>query len=573
MSRKLFVALPLVLVIGAAVDSPASFRKKLSKDQQILHALDRLAYGPAAGDIQRVKAIGVDKWIEQQLHAERIPENGALLKKLEPLETLRLDTAEMAAKYPLRTQQSKKGASKKGARPNLQEVLTSEELRTLRQSTSEERMAFLRSLPPAKRAQVIDAAGRLRQEMMSASPEVRREAMMQQSPRLVVAADLMEAKLQRAIYSSRQLEEVLVDFWFNHFNVYLNKGADRLLVTSYERDAIRPHVLGKFKDLVAATAKHPAMLFYLDNWQSVDPQAMERLSRRRRAKGAPLRTRGLNENYGRELLELHTLGVDGGYTQKDVIEVARCFTGWSIRNPRAGGAFYFNSLVHDRAEKTVLGQKIPAGGGIEDGHRVIELLAAHPSTARHVSTRLAQRFVADDPPKELVDRMAETFRKSGGDLREVMRTMVRSREFFSEGAYRAKLKSPLELVAAAARAFSADVNTALALARRMEELGQPLYRKEEPTGYSNNSEEWVNTAGLLGRMNFALALADGQVPGVRINLARFTGQDTETIARGLLGIEPTARTREAIAKGLEGKQATPALVAGLVIGSPDYQRR
>jgi len=282
-----------------------------------------------------------------------------------------------------------------------------------------------------------------------------------------VARQLMEGKIYRAVLSNRQLEEVLTDFWFNHFNVYLRKGADRYLVTSYERDAIRPHVLGKFQDMLLATARHPAMLFYLDNWQSMDPQALENLSKSRRGRGSPQvkqlakRVRGLNENYGRELLELHTLGVDGGYTQQDVVEVARCFTGWSIRNPRQGGDFQFLALLHDRNEKTVLGHKISAGGGEQDGRRVIEILSRHPSTARFISTKLAQRFVTDQPPKALVDRMAATFLKTDGDLREVMRTMLSSREFFSRGAYQAKMKSPLEMVVSSVRALNADSENSL----------------------------------------------------------------------------------------------------------------
>ena len=321
-----------------------------------------------------------------------------------------------------------------------------------------------------------------------------------------LARDLTEAKLLLAIYSNRQLEEVLTDFWFNHFNVFFDKGADRYLVTAYERDVIRPHVLGKFRDLLEATAKSPAMLFYLDNWQSVG-DAPER--------GRPAR-RGLNENYGRELLELHTLGVDGGYTQKDVTEVARCFTGWTIRQPRLGGEFEFNGRAHDRGEKIVLGVKIAAGGGIEDGEKVLDLVARHPATAHFISRKLAMRFVADDPPVALVDRMAQTFLKSDGDLRAVLKTMLESKEFWSAGAYRDKVKSPLEFVASAVRAVNGDVDSALALGQQVAQMGEPLYRKLEPTGYSNSSKEWMNSAGLVARMNFALNLANNHMPGVKV---------------------------------------------------------
>jgi uncharacterized protein (DUF1800 family) len=342
----------------------------------------------------------------------------------------------------------------------------------------------------------------------TAPPELRRKIAITNGPEQVVARDLSESKLLRAIYSNRQLEEVLTDFWFNHFNIFLDKGADRYLVTSYERDAIRPRVLGKFRDLLEATAKSPAMLFYLDNWQSVGPDAR-----------APRRGRGLNENYGRELLELHTLGVDGGYTQKDVTEVARCFTGWTIDQPQRGGSFQFAARLHDNGEKVVLGVTIPAGGGIADGEKVLDIVARHPSTARFISRELAQRFVADDPPETLVARMAQTFTKTDGDLRAVMKTMLDSKEFWSEGAYRSKMKSPLEMVASAVRAVNGDVDFAFALVNQVAVLGQPLYRKQEPTGYSNSSQAWLNSAGLLARMNFAVQLAGNRVQGVKVESA------------------------------------------------------
>jgi uncharacterized protein (DUF1800 family) len=426
--NRVLLAAGLLTVSGIGSNP---FDRKLSKQEKILHALDRLTFGPWPGDEQRVKSTGLDKWVEEQLHPERVPQNPKLSIKLEPLETLRMDTREMVRNYPLRQRAGERKAKPQGGR----------------------------------------------RALLEGSPEVRRQVLREQSPVVVIATDLIEGKLQRALLSNRQLEEVLVDFWFNHFNVYMNKGADRLLLTSYERDAIRPHVLGKFKELIKATARHPAMLFYLDNWQSVDPGAMERLTRFRRTKGpegAPLRPRGLNENYARELLELHTLGVDGGYAQQDVIEVARCFTGWTIHQPRQGGGFVFHRALHDTREKTVLGHKIAAGGGIEDGERVIAIVTGHPSTARFISTKLAQRFVADQPPKSVVDRMSETFRKTDGDIRAVLRAMIGSKEFLSEGAYRAKLKSPIELVVSAVRALDGEVNTALVLSKQLDQLGQPL---------------------------------------------------------------------------------------------------
>jgi uncharacterized protein (DUF1800 family) len=371
--------------------------------------------------------------------------------------------------------------------------------------------------------------------LMASPPEIRRRLELAAGPQQLVARDLIEGKILRAVYSDRQLEAVLTDFWYNHFNVYLDKGADRYLVTEYERDVIRPHVLGKFKDLLEATAKSPAMLFYLDNWQSVGPNAPSP------ARGQKKGVRGLNENYGRELMELHTLGVDGGYTQKDVTEVARCFTGWTIQNPQRGGTFQFNPRMHDNGEKTVLGVTIPAGGGIADAEKVLDIVAHHASTARFISKKLAMRFVADNPPDALVDRMAETFRKSDGDLRAVMKTMLESKEFFSEGAYRSKMKSPLELVASAVRAVNGDIDFAFPLANQVAQLGQPLYRKQEPTGYSNSSMEWMNSGGLVGRMNFALQLADNKVPGVKVDAAKVARPD-----------DP---------------------MAGIALGSPEFQKR
>ncbi len=352
-----------------------------------------------------------------------------------------------------------------------------------------------------------------------------------QDAKNVIASELSQGKILRAIYSNHQLAELLDDFWFNHFNVFLNKGRDRYMVATYEREAIRPHVLGRFYDLLLATAQSPAMLFYLDNWQSVAPEAVTQVPA-----GRQKAQRGLNENYGRELLELHTLGVNGGYTQHDVLEVARCFTGWTIANQKKGSGFEYKDKVHDRGEKVVLGHVIKAGGGMDDGLQVLDLLAHHPSTAKFICRKLAQRFVADDPPPSLIERMSQTFLKTDGDLREVMRTMILSREFWSDDAYRAKVKTPFEMVASAVRRTDADVSSAAALAKELQKLGEPLYRKIEPTGYSSANSEWVSTSGLLERMNFALALANNRVGGVKIGatgVAEQAQQDPMTLARAL----------------------------------------
>lgn len=539
----------LALIFTAAVSAFAAknqearqFLQQIPKDDRVAHALNRLMFGPRPGDVEQVGKIGLNKWIDQQLHPERIAENPTLAGKLKHMDTLGMSTTELVKHYPTpqmvrqmangmmplpadperrrmvqlqidRATRKQDGDGQPPAdRRPLAELLTREEMRGLRQGTPAERMAVLQSMSPEKQSEVVEALGNgLRLAMYpAASPELRRKLDGSVAPQQLIVRDLTESKILRAVHSNRQLNEVLADFWFNHFNIFIDKGADRFLTTAYERDAIRPHVLGKFRDLLEATAKSPAMLFYLDNWQSVGentPATRGPAARQRR---------GLNENYGRELLELHTLGVDGGYTQKDVTEVARCFTGWTINQPQRGGEFFFNARMHDRGEKIVLGVRIPAGGGMEDGLKVLDIVARHPSTAKFISYKLAQRFVADEPPASLVGRMQQTFLKSGGDIREVMRAMLQSKEFWSVGAHRSKIKSPFEMVASAVRAVNGDVDFAFPLVNQVAQLGQPLYRKQEPTGYSNSSEAWLNSAGLVARMNFALQLADGKVPGVKV---------------------------------------------------------
>jgi uncharacterized protein (DUF1800 family) len=554
MRRKAFWGLAVLLFLSAfsgmavyagKTADAANFSKQISKDGRVLQTLNRLTFGPRPGDAALVKAMGLKKWIARQLHPERIAENPVLLEKLRPLDSLTMTSEDLVRNYPApqivhqmtagqipfpddpdRRMMIRKlaaraeklqgdGAQLPPSAPTaepLAELLTPPEIRSLRTGTPQDRLTALQAMPADKQADVIGALPQqLRQALfVAAPPGLRRRIELAAGPAQVVARDLQESKILRAVYSNRQLDEVLADFWFNHFNVFLDKGADHYLLTEYEREAIRPHVLGKFRDLLEATAKSPAMLFYLDNWQSVGPNPPP-LQR------APnVQRRGLNENYGRELLELHTLGVDGGYTQKDVTEVARCFTGWSINQPQRVGQFLFTPRQHDNGEKTVLGVKIPAGGGMADGEKVLDIVAHHPSTAHFISKKLAQRFVADDPPAALVERMAQTFLKTGGDLRAVMETMLASKEFWSEGAFQSKMKSPLEVVVSAVRATNGNVDFATALVNQVALLGEPLYRKQEPTGYSNSSREWMNTAGLMARMNFALQLAGNKMPGVMV---------------------------------------------------------
>jgi uncharacterized protein (DUF1800 family) len=420
------------------------------------------------------------------------------------------------------------------------------------------------------------------------------------------------AKVTRAIYSERQLQQVMDDFWFNHFNVFAGKGEDRYYLTSYERDVVQPRVLGKFKDLVTATAKSPAMLFFLDNFLSADPraaerQAAERAMRQHTRRGgfgrpwpqhAPQQQqlkkseRGLNENYGRELMELHTLGVDGGYTQKDVTEVARCFTGWTIDRPRIYPEFKFDEKLHDPNAKYVLGKKIHAGG-MKDGEQVIDLLVHHPSTAKFISTKLARRFVSDTPPPALVNRMAQTFQSSDGDIRAVLKSMIWSSEFWSRDAYHAKIKTPFELVVSAARALGTDVDTPMPLVQWVGRIGEPLYQCQPPTGYADNAEAWVNTGALLNRLNYSLALAGNKMRGARTDVASLLGVDASSDPKSaldravqvFLGGQAGPTTVATLDKQLDNPQVLQAklddprkqvdlgIVAGLVLGAPEFQRR
>jgi uncharacterized protein (DUF1800 family) len=563
----------LLAVTPVAEIAADRFDQKLSKDQQIIHALNRLTFGARPGDVEHVRRIGVEKWIDLQLHPERIPENAALSEKLQPLQTVQMASPQLFETYQPRpgsfgvfVQKAQVQVQVRVQSPmRMNTLLTRQQQQTLLRGTPEEKMALLQSFDDQKRREIAAA---LPPDALADIPELRRISMAARQGPQFVNSELMEHKVYRAIYSNRQLEEVLVDFWFNHFNVFNGKGPGRILLTSYERDAIRPFVFGRFKDMLVATARHPAMLFYLDNWQSQAPNDQVPTNAPFRGRRSP----GLNENYGRELLELHTLGVDGGYTQQDVIAVARAFTGWTIREPNRIAEFLFNPQMHDSKEKIVLGHTIPAGGGEADGLKVLDIVANHPSTARFISKKLAQRFVSDDPPQALVDRMAATFTKTGGDLRAVLQTMFKSNQFFSSGAWQAKLKSPLEFVISAVRAIDADATDTFILARKISELGQPLYGKAEPTGYSNTGEGWTNTAGLLGRINLASALVEGRVPGVQPASLTFQGKPA-VFARQLLGAPPSKEVLSAIETGLPNTQPTPAMIASMIFASPDFQRR
>ena len=533
---------------------PAS---SLSADERIVHVLDRLGYGPRPGDVGRVRQIGLAAYIDAQLHPETIADD-AVTAALSAYPTLSMTTAELLRDYP-------------------------------------------RMVP----AQAAPAPGAPRPG--ATGPREMSPAPARARPPARILAELQAAKVLRAVASERQLQEVMVDFWFNHFNVYAQKGAARWMQTSYERDAIRPHALGRFRDLLTATARHPAMLFYLDNWLSVREGTVIRAGPNTGQRA------GLNENYARELLELHTLGVDGGYTEADVVEVARCFTGWSIDRPYAEGRFAYRPRAHDDGAKRVLGEVIDAGGGEGDGLRVIDLVSRHPSTARFVATKLARRFVSDDPPPALVERAAQVFLRTDGDIRQVVEAIVVSPEFFSPEARRAKVKTPLELVASAVRAVGGRLapsgaspgdapardDGAAALARAVGRLGQPLYEAQPPTGYADRAESWVSTGALVARMNFALALANGRYPGVAVDpglLARDvdgTGDMLDRLLAALLPGRSTPETRAVLARQIAespqaasrgagvatvretrpAERAEVARMTALVLGSPEFQRR
>ncbi len=668
--RILFVSLLLVLSAGSAVYA----KKKQSVPQadeqkRAQHALNRLTFGPRPGEVERVTAMGVDQWIEQQLHPEKI-DDAAVEARLAPLRTLRMDPRELAENFPnervikavaegkapmprdpekravyqslLERYEEKQERKQQAAEtapmtPNDAAADTSKDNKAADDEQARRREARLYAdlksqelldLPPGQRVEqvlkmtpdeqraLVEQKEENREQLMEGmSPKQKETLMTLAAPQRVVLTELMQAKLLRSIYSERQLEEVMTDFWFNHFNIFINKGADRYLVTSYERNVVRPHVLGKFEELLVATAKSPAMLFYLDNWLSVGPDSdsargISRRNLNRRPYGGwrrfppppprPPRPQagkgkrsGLNENYARELMELHTLGVNGGYTQHDVTEVARVFTGWTIKEPRFGAEYSFEEKLHEPDTKMVLGHKIKDHGG-KEGREVLHLLAHHPSTAKFICSKLAQRFVSDTPPPALVDRMAQTFLKKDGDIREVLRTLFQSPEFWAPENYRAKVKTPLEFVASAVRATGADVSDATPLIRTLQTLGMPLYGMQPPTGYSMKADTWVNSSALLARMNFALALGNGKLHGIQVDLQRFAGdgaappdgpQALAMIEKAFLDGDVSQQTHDTIAKQLEDPQVSGrklddnkrppnvGAIAGLILGSPEFQRR
>jgi len=521
-------AVALIVAVAAISTSARTFP---AGDEAIVHVLNRTGFGPRADDVEKVRQLGIQRYVDEQLHPERIADGDASAR-LSGLVTIGLSSQQIAEQFEL---------------PQLE----------------------------ARRQRKADA-----KNTDAASGDSRQAPNPIQQRANSVIVELSEQKLLLAVYSERQLQEVLTDFWFNHFNVDARKGPARFMLTEYERDTIRPRVLGRFRDLLGATAKSPAMLFYLDNWMSaagpdsnLAPAGRNgRLARFQNVARPVAQKRGLNENYGRELMELHTLGVDGGYTQKDVTEVARAFTGWTIDRPRQGGGFVFNPRLHDAGRKVVLGHVIEAGGGKSDGEQVLDILAKHPRTAAFIATKLARHFVSDTPPKALVDRAAARFLATDGDLLEVTRTILTSAEFLSPDAYRAKVKTPFGFVASALRASGADVQDARPLVREVQQLGMPLYMCQPPTGYKDTADAWVNTGALVSRMNLAYRLAAGQLRGTSVNCrlqnADCKFEDAEAVVSRLLSGDISETTRATIAKATDG----PKMMA-LTLGAPEFQRR
>jgi uncharacterized protein (DUF1800 family) len=564
---------------------------QLSENEAILHALTRLGYGPRPGDIERVREMGLAKWIDEQLHPDSI-DDSALEERLQKYPTLRMSSKQSLDEYPPPNQAAK------------QEGVTKAEVK-------QERRERVRDAE----AQVGTTGDENIDKAQQALAKI-------QGPNRIVT-ELAMAKLDRAVYSKRQLEAVMEDFWFNHFNVFENKGADRWLMTAYVRDTIRPHTMGKFQDLLLATAKSPAMLFYLDNWLSADPVAFARMQqqiamRRARYQGifgsgaAPQpgtfpapgqaqpanaaqpkkQDRGLNENYGREVMELHTVGVDAGYTQEDVIAMAECLTGWTVHEPRKDPEFFFDDRIHAQGRKVVMGRTFDYGG-MKDGEEALKMLANHPSTAHFISLKLARHFVADNPPPAQVARMEQTYKSTGGDIRSVLKTMIYSPEFWSRDAYRSKIKTPFELVASTARALNADLEVGLPAVQWVGRMGEPLFQCQPPTGYSDKAQTWVNTGALLNRLNFALTMATDHMAGTKVSVEAVLGPGAEedsylTLTRALQ-IFLDGQVAEQTQKTLEARMKDPqvvgarlddsvehvneGLVAGLVLGTPEFQRR
>ncbi len=591
-----------IFAVRLYAEQPSRIAKHsgLSDNQKILHVLNRLGFGTKPGDVERVKAIGLKKFIDLQLNPGRL-ENQTLDAKLRNFEILDMPTSEIFAKYP-----------NPGALIRMLEGNGRNDRRNQNNPNNQNQMMM--SDEQSEQMQQEDRRERRRKIL-----EIYQKYDLKPANQIMM--QVQSSRILRAVYSERQLEEVMVDFWLNHFNVYSGKGATRWFIPSYERDVIRKNALGNFKDLVVGTAKHPAMLFYLDNFQSVadntkqnetqqkraqrllnNPKTKQRLIERLRQQGLSdeqinqrikqaqnggnqRNQRGINENYARELMELHTLGVDGGYTQEDIKEVAKAFTGWTIFDSRGyrkiagnsikgtedrqverqarqlgispnteSGTFVFVNRLHDNSAKMVLGKKIKSGG-MQDGLDVIDILVSNPSTAKFIAKKLAVRFVNDNPSEAMVDRVANVFQSSNGDIRTTLRALFEDPEFFAEENYRAKIKTPFELLVSSLRVLGAQTNGSTGLIGMLERMGEPLYGYQAPTGYPDTAGDWVNTGALLERMNFAVALASNRIPQTNVNLKPFEAASNSKILENsisrILNDEISAATKSMLVRQLD----------------------
>jgi uncharacterized protein (DUF1800 family) len=643
--------------------------KQVQGDQRILHALDRLTFGPRPGELEQVKTIGLDAWITQQLHPATI-DDYALEERLAQFPAMRLSEQDLTQRFPpgsvirqvengkisvplfnateraiyenqVVTDHKKQEQDKAKAKnlpatpvnnqgvppPAVPPVLSDAEVTALLSLAPGPRMAKVLALPAGEygtfRHQISGAQRTALEEGMS--PEQRETLIALDNPRQVVQNELLQSRVLRAVYSQRQLQEVMTDFWLNHFNIFQGKTGEEIYsLVPYERDVIRPNALGSFEGLLVATATSTAMMTYLDNAGSTGPHSLATYGPPNRPFAPPKAggPKGLNENYARELMELHTLGVNGGYTQRDVTEVAKVFTGWTIEQPPKGGPrFVFDESRHEPGKKYVLGVEIKENG-VKEGLEVLHMLATSPATAHFVCRKLAVRFVSDNPPQSLVDRLSTVFLASNGNIAEVMRFLVQSPEFWSVTSYRAKIKTPEDFVLSAVRAGGIDVEDANVVVKAIGDLGQPLYGRQTPDGYSMLSTPWVNSSALLERMNFSLALAGNRLSkGVTVDWLSQLGatslqqpeQQERQIESLILHGQVSDKTRDLILQQLAAVAPQPsqqpgyaqpiaiaggappnpptsspsltpvqehqfadreaALTAGLLFGSPDFQRR
>ena len=656
-ASMLVVQLAVPVSVNAQMASPvvtkalkAQSGPPLTPDEKILQVLNRFTYGPRTGDLERVRAMGLNAWFIQQMNPSKI-DDSALEARLASYPAMQLSLKQLMEDYPsndmIRAIVNGRGFGIPGGEAeraiyddqvfrekNKKNGNNPDELDADTLPPSPQEVADLLASPPDKRFSALchmklpqlrqlrrALAGDERERLTEGfTPRQLEQLAAFNGPEGVIAAEDVQSKLLRDIYTEQQLNEVMVDFWLNHFNVYMKKSQQApYYITSYERNAIRAHALGHFEDLLVATAASPAMINYLDNGTSVGPRSLF-ANRLRRGFNQPKRPSGLNENYARELMELHTVGVNGGYTQQDVTEVAEVFTGWTVSPNRPGAEplqAEFDMNKHEPGPKFVMGVLIKDNGERE-GLQVLHLLATSPKTAQFISTTLAVRFVSDDPPQAMVDRMAKSFLSTRGDIRQVLATMINSPEFFSPANYRAKIKTPQDFVVSAVRASGAEVTSPGALVNVIADLGMPIYGMQTPNGYSMKADPWNNTSSLIERMNFALALSSNRVAGVTTDWPTVLGEHQATLTPAekedllehkLLQLSVSDKTRQTIVSqistdasqqvaslrqvavkdrrrdplalpgrlqpnpGLIGIDSESALAAGLLFGSPEFQRR